>query len=119
MSPTSCHCSTPRWNRETDPSALLSLPGCGLRAAASPPTQLPAQYSPALPWGTTRFGMELGGSMALSATHTPERISCIIDAQPGDHSPITRRRDELCVPVIDRKSTRLNSSHANISYAVL
>ncbi len=39
---------------------------------ASPPTQFPAQYSPALPWGTTRFGMELGGAMALSATHTPE-----------------------------------------------
>jgi hypothetical protein len=41
-------------------------------AAASPPTQFPAQYSPALPWGTTRFGMELGGSMALWATHTPQ-----------------------------------------------
>src|SRR3712207_7212025 len=29
------------------------------------------------------------------------------------------RRDELVdLPVVDRKSTRLNSSHANISYAV-
>ena len=44
----------------------------GVCAAASPPTRFPVQYSPALPWGTTRFGMELGGSMALSATHTPE-----------------------------------------------
>src|SRR3712207_8493638 len=28
------------------------------------------------------------------------------------------RRDQTCVGSLDRKSTRLNSSHANISYAV-
>src|SRR3712207_6995124 len=34
-------------------------------------------------------------------------------------SPYTRRLEEMGVTVyIDRKSTRLNSSHANISYAV-
>ena len=49
--------------------------GPGVRAAASPPTQFPAQYSPALPWGTTRFGMDLGGSMALSATRTPGLVT--------------------------------------------
>ena len=48
----------------------------GVCAAASPPTRFPVQYSPALPWGTTRFGMGLGGAMALSATHTPQ-VRCL------------------------------------------
>ena len=49
--------------------------GClrsGVSATASPPTRLPAQYSPALPGGTTRFGMGRGGTRALSATPTPD-----------------------------------------------
>src|SRR3712207_8797232 len=29
-----------------------------------------------------------------------------------------QRQGDQCLPAIDRKSTRLNSSHANISYAV-
>ena len=46
----------------------------GVRAAASPPTQLPAQYSPALAPGTTRFGMGRGGAAPLSATRTPHAL---------------------------------------------
>src|SRR3712207_8749904 len=43
--------------------------------------------------------------------------------RPGDHLPVDHRGDrarrpDLAVPGQDRKSTRLNSSHANISYAV-
>src|SRR3712207_7232253 len=30
----------------------------------------------------------------------------------------TSRHEGFCLPILDRKSTRLNSSHANISYAV-
>ena len=50
----------------------------GVCAAASPPTRFPVQYSPALPWGTTRFGMELGGTTALSATHTPQVLYLLL-----------------------------------------
>jgi DNA polymerase, archaea type len=72
MSPTSCHCSTPRCLSEGSGGGNewpVLTPG--VRAAASPPTQLPAQYSPALPWGTTRFGMETGWFHgALGHAHT-------------------------------------------------
>src|SRR3712207_8852072 len=33
-------------------------------------------------------------------------------------APRARRRGQRCCDRVDRKSTRLNSSHANISYAV-
>ena len=39
-------------------------------AAASPPTGSPPQYSPALLWVTTGFGMGPGGARTLSATDT-------------------------------------------------
>ena len=65
MSPTSCRCSTPRR------SAQARVGGLGVRAAASPPTRLPAQYFPALAPGTTRFGMGRGGiGAALGHAHT-------------------------------------------------
>jgi hypothetical protein len=48
----------------------LVLVGSDVRAAASPPTRSPAQYSPALMPGTTRFGMERGGiDIALGHAH--------------------------------------------------
>src|SRR3712207_8493530 len=46
------------------------------------------------------------------------------DVAGGHHAddPVTLHHDEMADPVLlhqqDRKSTRLNSSHANISYAV-
>jgi hypothetical protein len=43
----------------------------GVSAAASPPTGSPPQYSPALHWVTTGFGMGPGGASTLSATNTP------------------------------------------------
>jgi hypothetical protein len=45
--------------------------GWGVSAAASPPVGSPPQYSPALRWVTTGFGMGPGGASTLSATGTP------------------------------------------------
>src|SRR3712207_8767800 len=39
-------------------------------------------------------------------------------ADPAEHRRGKRDQAELEARVVDRKSTRLNSSHANISYAV-
>src|SRR5438309_2572795 len=36
----------------------------------------------------------------------------------GDHRSFAWHRRELCEAPVDRKSTRLNSSHSSISYAV-
>src|SRR5438445_8276889 len=40
------------------------------------------------------------------------------DAQIAMHRPDLLRRGQVKVGAVDRKSTRLNSSHANTSYAV-
>src|SRR3712207_7952694 len=40
------------------------------------------------------------------------------DARPGDLQTVLRGLPNNVTTEIDRKSTRLNSSHANISYAV-
>src|SRR3712207_116345 len=45
----------------------------------------------------------------------PDLLPFTVDAAPGKHG---RRIPGCGVPIRDRKSTRLNSSHANISYAV-
>src|SRR3712207_8225910 len=39
-------------------------------------------------------------------------------SQLHDRLPLTSWRDQEVLEILDRKSTRLNSSHANISYAV-
>jgi hypothetical protein len=66
MSPTSYRCSTPRravWLNVSPPHR-----GGEATAAASPPGGSPPQYSPALRWVTTGFGMGPGGASALAAT---------------------------------------------------
>ena len=40
-------------------------------AVASSPRQSPTQYTPALRWVTTGFGMGPGGSSALATTNIP------------------------------------------------
>lgn len=50
-----------------------------MRAVASPPARSPAQYSPALVWGTTRFGMGRGVSTPLSTTRTPDGKRHLLD----------------------------------------
>src|SRR3712207_7735698 len=56
-------------------------------------------------------------SVRVRAAH--DRLRTAVDEQPAaaDVRPL-EVRGELAVPRRDRKSTRLNSSHANISYAV-
>src|SRR3712207_8501164 len=61
---------------------------------------------------------QLGASSVLSMRYTRERLIRAIE-DIGTLDPATG--DEVYVyanPGLDRKSTRLNSSHANISYAV-
>jgi hypothetical protein len=70
MSPTSCRCSTPRHEERMRGPARSRAGGAEVPAAASPPTGSPPQYSPALPWVTTGFGMGPGGARTLSATDT-------------------------------------------------
>src|SRR2546422_3616060 len=44
-------------------------------------------------------------------------VTAISTREPGGRIPVTIRREEA-LPWVDRKSTRLNSSHGYISYAV-
>src|SRR3712207_8462179 len=53
------------------------------------------------------------GPLAVAVT---KQIARSAPGWPAEES--WDRQDELMQPVLDRKSTRLNSSHANISYAV-
>src|SRR3712207_7344047 len=47
------------------------------------------------------------------------RAEVAVDRADGAHEPAAARGDRVLQPLVrDRKSTRLNSSHANISYAV-
>src|SRR3712207_6884411 len=67
------------------------------------------------PRGTRPGGGALGGrpsAVQLAARHPAERIpeGVSLARGHGDH--------HAAGPLRDRKSTRLNSSHANISYAV-
>src|SRR3712207_7876208 len=58
------------------------------------------------------------GATSPSLHPTVKPVAMVADEpQPAalDHAALQRRRRLL---VLDRKSTRLNSSHANISYAV-
>src|SRR5918994_4642391 len=108
MSPTSCRCSPPRRvlglgdrGRGVEPFArrLTDAPppcwGWGVSAAASPPVGSPPQYSPALRWVTTGFGMGPGGASTLSATgtpHPPQRRAgapcCARAAGSAPHAPV-------------------------------
>src|SRR3712207_6897166 len=67
----------------------------------------------ALPiWGlANRSGLRLGSSIVIEPL--PVVVACGLVANPSPEIRIVRVR-----VVVDRKSTRLNSSHANISYAV-
>src|SRR3712207_7006369 len=69
----------------------------------------PAGYGPlALLWSATFLTVQV---LWLGGTQTLGRYVAEREAQGQDWRPVIRS-------VRDRKSTRLNSSHANISYAV-
>src|SRR3712207_8682724 len=74
--------------------------------------------------GIERFAllaMAQGGPVAIEyAARHPERLTRLMfyGSFAGDQMPTTPEEVELFQAFEDRKSTRLNSSHANISYAV-
>src|SRR3712207_7944260 len=59
--------------------------------------------------------------VARASTGLPREVACrrrILGGGCRSRAAQGRRREVFPVPHLDRKSTRLNSSHANISYAV-
>src|SRR3712207_8575262 len=65
--------------------------------------------------GEVAIGMELFNEK----TATTKRISQLFIADGKNRNPIERlKAGDIGCTLKDRKSTRLNSSHANISYAV-
>src|SRR3712207_7047927 len=66
----------------------------------------------ALPISAYNFAFAIRPLANVSAAQAKARVSLTGDA------PFTIFRNSLGVITLDRKSTRLNSSHANISYAV-
>ena len=76
-------------------AACPSVWRVGVSAAASPPVGSPPQYSPALRWVTTGFGMGPGGASTLSATGTPHPLS-----RRQGPSPAPRPRAGRCAPTL-------------------
>src|SRR3712207_7241804 len=77
--------------------------------------------SPLFPYTTLfRSARTLPAALALAVTRSVERGEIDPGALDLRRSPGGDDVGEMTVPkvTIDRKSTRLNSSHANISYAV-
>jgi hypothetical protein len=66
-------------------------------ATASPPMGSPPQYSPALRWVTTGFGMGPGGASALSATGTPHP-PIFLGVGDAAHAPFAPPRAPLLLP---------------------
>src|SRR3712207_6905511 len=63
-------------------------------------------------------GLELGNHAGLVVGPVEERDGRALALGPGHHQGRAPPRQEGVEHPADRKSTRLNSSHANISYAV-
>src|SRR5438034_7231200 len=72
---------------------------------------------------TTLFRSRCGspsrdGDDSLRAVFCSERLWPDVDLQWRLYHALSRRRAALAATALDRKSTRLNSSHTVISYAV-
>src|SRR3712207_9245935 len=72
--------------------------------------------------GPGRDGRDLGDQpvgrdLALARVVDVE-VVVVEGGQRADHAADHRHRVRVAAEAVDRKSTRLNSSHANISYAV-
>src|SRR3712207_8863865 len=69
---------------------------------------------------TTLFRSHLGAraGVEVAGRLVGEHDGRLGDERAGDGDALLLAARHLGRPVVDRKSTRLNSSHANISYAV-
>src|SRR3712207_7184674 len=73
------------------------------------------------PYTTLFRSVELGAVLVADAAHVVETVGRLGEDLADPPERPTAPRDglsDVAVRVLDRKSTRLNSSHANISYAV-
>src|SRR3712207_5667087 len=86
------------------------LDGVRLRFQLTPGTEAPAEMNFIV---IDRRAL----CMAENATHTLHNLRTLRGAQVRD-ARIWSRYLQEAIQLLDRKSTRLNSSHANISYAV-
>src|SRR3712207_2150812 len=108
---------TSRYSRPRD-GRLLSI----FSTSAVPKKPVPPVRSTALPrYASSNMGIVLSVFPDL-ALRSIEKGAGILPVPPQDQSPSNERvqdvRHRLSREKEDRKSTRLNSSHANISYAV-
>src|SRR3712207_8192360 len=86
---------------------MASQNPCGASAARGGRATYPANVEPSSLAGTGHGADRPGGE-------PPEEFRAALEAL----ARVTARPEILLEPIPDRKSTRLNSSHANISYAV-
>src|SRR2546428_7220868 len=70
-------------------------------------------FRSAVPTGSARVRWRVDDQTNFPVPHQPKRVRGLILADP-----IYGRRADAVLPQEDRKSTRLNSSHDQISYAV-
>src|SRR5204862_3798320 len=89
---------------------------CCLLSASAPPRDLHSF--------PTRRSSDLPPSAACPSQETPMSLSClrssrsVVDRLSASLASAYAASCRLCDPAPDRKSTRLNSSHVEISYAV-
>src|SRR3712207_1216281 len=100
---------------EADPHwwvwALLNLP------SVTEANWTPPEWIRSIPaYSGTEVRLETPGTTSKSMPPRTQAAASSATALSRNGSPVTRRTTRE--PAVDRKSTRLNSSHANISYAV-
>src|SRR3712207_7414180 len=109
-----------RWGGGPDLALLLHDPGRDLDAWAMLPGEITGQL------GIETVAVDLPGHGLSDDPWEPKRLTHVLRSVP-EMAPAARRRfliaaGDSSVAALDqardRKSTRLNSSHANISYAV-
>src|SRR5207249_11461207 len=79
----------------------------------SPPRDLhsfPTRALPISPLGTRRPRLHAAGELGVERRHREEDVPGAVPGECGEEVYVARHQD--------RKSTRLNSSHVSISYAV-
>src|SRR3712207_6871204 len=91
------------------PSAKVLGAARGRRQAFRPPSVVNIS---AMSFGS------LSGAAVEALNRGAAIAGCLHNTGEGGVSPYHRKGGELVYQIGDRKSTRLNSSHANISYAV-